>query len=182
MSTLGACSGITFIVWTCVFCCEKCGIIFQNWNGDWNISNLLWPYKMIQSHSHSYFECASQRREVVCNTIKSFIHILDHTINIMSQDMQSVLLKARWTDPEVDALVDFLAEHHSKGGDGGNFKNVTFQAVVVHLRPLLEGGKPKDMKSIKYKWMQVSLLACHISTKPWQIWVQLKATYKAICT
>ena len=80
--------------------------------------------------------------------------------------MQSVLLKARWTDPEVDALVDFLAEHYSKGGDGGNFKNVTFQAVVVHLRPLLEGSKPKDMKSIKYKWMQVSLLACHISTKP----------------
>jgi hypothetical protein len=116
---------------------------------------------MIQSHSHSYFERASQHREVVCNTIKSFIHLLDHTINIMSQDMQSVSLKARWTNPEVNALVDFLVEHHSEGGDGGNFKNVTFQAVVAHLRPLLEGGKPKDVKSIKYKWAQVSLLVCY---------------------
>ena len=39
-NTFRACSGTTFIVWTCVFCCEKCGIIFWNWNEDWN--NLCW--------------------------------------------------------------------------------------------------------------------------------------------
>ena len=65
-------------------------------------------------------------------------------------------LKARWTEEEVDSLVEYLVEHNSKWGDGANFKEVTYRAAATHLGPLLASGKPKDTKSIKYKWDQVS--------------------------
>ena len=75
----------------------------------------------------------------------------------MSQGLPSNL-KARWSDGETDALVEYLMEHRSKCGDGANFKNTTFQATATHLVPLLQDGKPKDAKSVKYKWSQVCLL------------------------
>ncbi|KAG8215852.1 hypothetical protein J3R82DRAFT_7798, partial [Butyriboletus roseoflavus] len=63
---------------------------------------------------------------------------------------------AKWTNQETDALVDFLAEYHSECGDGANFKDVTFNAAALHIKALLVSDKPKDMKSIRYKWRQVS--------------------------
>jgi hypothetical protein len=115
---------------------------------------------MIQSLPTSrYLERANEHRQLVFSQIKYLIIILYNTVDIMSQDAQSVQGgKARWTEQEIDALVDFLVEHHAERGDGTNFKDVTLNAAAAHLRPLLVSGKLKDGKSIKYKWGQVSSL------------------------
>ena len=36
-------------------------------------------------------------------------------------------MPAVWTSCEEAALVDFLVENKAEAGDGGNFKNATFQ-------------------------------------------------------
>ena len=64
----------------------------------------------------------------------------------------------RWTDPEVDAMVDYLHEHCSEGAQGGKFKNVTYNAAAVHIQPLLVSSKAKDGKSVKSKFSQVRAL------------------------
>lgn len=62
---------------------------------------------------------------------------------------------ATWTHAEVVALVDFLHEHRSEAGDGGNFKKPTFQRLVQHLVAFCNNGHAKDVKSCQNKWSSV---------------------------
>ena len=74
-----------------------------------------------------------------------------------------MISRVRWADCEIDALVQYLHEHHSKAAPGGKFKDVTFNAAAVHIQPLLMSGKIKNGKSIKSKYGQVlftSLFSC----------------------
>ena len=54
-----ACLGTSFIVWTCVFCCKKCSIVLQNWNGDWN--NLCWSLCHAYCIDHNHHTQSSIR-------------------------------------------------------------------------------------------------------------------------
>jgi hypothetical protein len=68
----------------------------------------------------------------------------------------SLTMSAVWTPREETALVDFLVENKAEAGDGGNFKNVTFQRAVLSLAPLHERGAPKTVKSCQNKYATVS--------------------------
>lgn len=71
----------------------------------------------------------------------------------MSQD------KAVWNDAEIGAVVDFFWENRAKGGDGGNFKDVTINAAVGIIAPHWTSGPVKTAKQIKTKWGSVSRIS-----------------------
>ncbi|KAG1824002.1 hypothetical protein EV424DRAFT_744733, partial [Suillus variegatus] len=68
---------------------------------------------------------------------------------------------AHWTDEETTRLIQYLALHHTEGGDGINFKQATFAAAVAHLLEPPEGipkenhvaGNKRDWQSCKNKWI-----------------------------
>jgi len=76
----------------------------------------------------------------------------------MTEEVWSAVPRVKWTDCETNALMDYLYEHCSEGAQGGNFKDITYNAAAMHIQPLYVSGKPKDGKSIKTKWNVVSLL------------------------
>ena len=57
----------------------------------------------------------------------------------------------RWTECEVDTLVDYLQQHHAEQG-GGGFKDTTFANAADHIKHLHVTGKIKDGKSLQNKW------------------------------
>ena len=62
--------------------------------------------------------------------------------------------KAHWSDQEMTQLIQYLHEHRSEGGDGGNFKNLTLNAAAWHLASLCTpdaSGDPKTAKQVKNK-------------------------------
>ncbi|KIK81035.1 hypothetical protein PAXRUDRAFT_157048 [Paxillus rubicundulus Ve08.2h10] len=61
--------------------------------------------------------------------------------------------KARWMAVEVTALVDYLYKHHAECGNAGNFKEPTYNAAAVHIKPYFNGvGAVKTGKMVGYKW------------------------------
>jgi hypothetical protein len=67
--------------------------------------------------------------------------------------------KANWNEQEVTALINYLYEHRAEAGDGGSFKNTTFNAAAAHIGPFLTQGPPKTAKRCKTKWMAVCRVA-----------------------
>lgn len=63
---------------------------------------------------------------------------------------------AIWTLAEEAALLDFLVENKAEAGDGGNFKQATFQRAVESIKPLFKRGAAKTVKSCQNKWAAVS--------------------------
>lgn len=63
---------------------------------------------------------------------------------------------AIWTVAEETAFVDFLIDNKAEAGDGGNFKNATFQRAATVIAPLCERGAAKTVKSCQNKWASVS--------------------------
>lgn len=62
---------------------------------------------------------------------------------------------AVWTEPETDALINYLLAAKSKMGDSGMFKKQTFQAAAEHIQPLHTTGSAKTVKSCKTKYSSV---------------------------
>ena len=65
--------------------------------------------------------------------------------------------KALWTAAEEQALVEFIVDHKAEAGDGGNFKQATFQQAALHLAPLHQRGTAKAAKTCSNKYSAV----CH---------------------
>jgi len=66
----------------------------------------------------------------------------------------------KWTDPEVDALVDYLHQHYAQHG-GRSFKDATFTNAAKHIKHLRVSGKVKDGKSLWNKWNYVGYI-CYV--------------------
>ncbi|PFH45664.1 hypothetical protein AMATHDRAFT_158264 [Amanita thiersii Skay4041] len=64
--------------------------------------------------------------------------------------------KAVWTDKEKDVLVQYLFDHKSEAGDGGNFTTSFWTVVAAHLHPHLVKGSIKTSTVCKSKWTNVS--------------------------
>ena len=62
---------------------------------------------------------------------------------------------AFWTPDDEDQLVNFLLDHRASAGDGGNFKEATFQALSPILAPLVMRGGPKTVHACQNKWNAV---------------------------
>lgn len=64
--------------------------------------------------------------------------------------------KANWNDAETLALVNYLWEHRAEAGDGGTFKDATFNAAAAHIAREWTTGAVKTAKRCKTKWAGVS--------------------------
>lgn len=116
---------------------------------------------MTQYHLDPHIQRADIHRQLIINHIRTTVSLLGRSIQEMAQEAQSAG-KAKWSEAEVDALVDYLHEHRSERADGGNFKDVTYSAAATMLQPLLVSGRPKDTKSVKYKWSAVSRISAFV--------------------
>ena len=59
-------------------------------------------------------------------------------------------------------MMEYLWDHTSQGGDGGNFKDSTYQAAATHIAPHHKSGLAKTAKHVKgkYKMVSKSLIRC----------------------
>lgn len=65
---------------------------------------------------------------------------------------------ASWTTQDEVNLLNFLAEHASAAGDGGNFKSATFQAAMAVLNQKPAKGCVKTWKACANKYGAVSTI------------------------
>ena len=72
------------------------------------------------------------------------------------EEQKALNLKAVWSREETTALIDYLYEHRSQVGSGGNFKAATFDAAAEAISPLLKDGPTKTGRMCKTKWSSVS--------------------------
>ncbi|KAF8060959.1 hypothetical protein FPV67DRAFT_1631942 [Lyophyllum atratum] len=71
--------------------------------------------------------------------------------------------KAAWTHADTTHFLEYLIEHKSEAGDGGNFKVATWRACAAHLNETLTKGAQKTYLSCKGKYRT------------------LKSTYDIVC-
>lgn len=71
---------------------------------------------------------------------------------------------AFWTPGDEDQLIDFFLDHHAAAGDGGNFEEVTFQALSALLTPLVTKGGQKTVCTCQNKWNAVHCFLYYIMT------------------
>ena len=62
---------------------------------------------------------------------------------------------AVWTEPETDALINYLLAAKEKMGDSGMFKKSTFRTAAEHIRPLHTIGSVKTEASCRTKYSSV---------------------------
>ena len=69
---------------------------------------------------------------------------------------------AVWDKKETEQLMAYLQDHTSQAGDGGNFKDSTYQAAAMHITPHHKSGLAKTAKHVKgkYKTVSKSLIRC----------------------
>jgi hypothetical protein len=65
--------------------------------------------------------------------------------------------QAVWNDEETTQLVAFLYDHQSEG-EGGNFKQPTYNAAALHIAGNLTAGPVKTGTMCKTKWNGVCYL------------------------
>ena len=64
--------------------------------------------------------------------------------------------KASWNDEEIKHFLQYLVDHRSEGGEGGNFKAPTFNKAAKHIASYRKAGLVKEGKHLKTKWNAVS--------------------------
>ena len=63
---------------------------------------------------------------------------------------------AVWNQQEIDYVMDYLRDHASEAGDGGNFKDSVYQAAATYIAPYYKSGPVKSAKHVKNKYKTVS--------------------------
>ena len=85
---------------------------------------------------------------------------------------------ASWTTQDEVDLLNFLAEHASAAGDGGNFKSATFQAATAVLNQNPVKGSVKTSKACANKYGAVSVV---VSAEIWLTFhSQCRRVFRAI--
>jgi hypothetical protein len=78
------------------------------------------------------------------------------TILAMETDSKADKDTARWNVDETNQFVQYLVDHKSEGGDGGNFKSTTLRAAADHIAAYRTAGVVKEVKHMQIKWTAVS--------------------------
>ena len=63
---------------------------------------------------------------------------------------------AVWNQQEIDYVMDYLQDHASEAGNGGNFKDSVYQAAATYIAPYYKSGPVKLAKHVKNKYKTVS--------------------------
>jgi hypothetical protein len=100
----------------------------------------------------------SKRRRLLAGSLAITALCAQYTTVLMTSQatVSTTAERAHWNKQEVTGLVDYLHDHRAAAGDGGNFKQSTFNAAAAHLAPLLTLGAKKTGAMCKTKWMTVS--------------------------
>ena len=109
---------------------------------------------MSLDHLPSYQDSSEDSREHFHHSLLLLVANLDHLSDILMTSVKEPRA-VKWHVHEVDALMDYLVEHHREQGDG-NFKDQTFTAAAEYLKAFYVSGKVKDGTSLKNKWATVS--------------------------
>ena len=64
---------------------------------------------------------------------------------------------AIWDEKETECMMEYLHDHASEVGDGGNFKDSPYLAEAVYIAPYHRSGPVKTAKHIKTKYRSVSV-------------------------
>jgi hypothetical protein len=110
---------------------------------------------------------------VVCLAAAAAVYATE----LEEQEFQTV--KAVWSADETVALVDYLYEHRSQAGNGGNFKTATFTAAAEAISPLLKYGLEKTEKICRRKRSSVSDFYV-LSVLITDAYIQIKYIYSSI--
>ena len=62
-----------------------------------------------------------------------------------------------WDEKETDCMMEYLHDHASEAGDGGNFKDSEYLAAAVYIALYHRSGPVKTVKHIKTKYRSVSV-------------------------
>ena len=65
---------------------------------------------------------------------------------------------AIWDEKETECMMEYLRDHASEAGDGGNFKETAYQAAATYIAPYRKSGPIKTAKHVKNKYKTVSIL------------------------
>ena len=101
----------------------------------------------------SYQDSSEDSQEHFHHSILLLVANLNHLSDILMISVKEFRV-IKWHAHEIDALMDYLVEHHREQGDG-NFKVQTFTAAE-YLKAFYVLGKVKDGTSLKNKWATVS--------------------------
>ena len=64
--------------------------------------------------------------------------------------------RAMWNETETKEFLQYLLDHRSEGGDGGNFQTATLNATMRHIASHQMTGPVKVEKHGRMKWDGVS--------------------------
>ena len=62
-----------------------------------------------------------------------------------------------WDERETDKMMEYLGDNTASAGDGGNFKDSTYQAAATYIAPYHKSGPIKTAKHVKGKYKSVSI-------------------------
>ena len=70
---------------------------------------------------------------------------------------------AIWDEKETDCMMEYLCDHTSEAGDGGNFKETAYQAAATYIAPYCKSGPIKMSKHVKNKYKTISFININCS-------------------
>ena len=100
-----------------------------------------------------------QRRHKIIYTVILLIISAAHILGM--SETSTKRKNAKWNDNEVLRMVEFLSQHASMAGDGGNFPASKYNEAASHLAQYRDSGsdiKTGDQVETKYK--SVKLFNC----------------------
>ena len=70
---------------------------------------------------------------------------------------------AIWDEKETDCMMEYLHDHASEAGDGGNFKETAYQAAAAYIAPYCKSSLIKTSKHVKNKYKTISFININCS-------------------
>ena len=70
---------------------------------------------------------------------------------------KSICENAIWDESETDKMMEYLQDNVASAGDGGNFKDSTYQATATYIALYHKSGPIKTAKHVKGKYKSVSI-------------------------
>ena len=95
-----------------------------------------------------------RNRQALLQAVVTAITLACALIFNMSEPIRE---NAIWDESETDKMMEYLRDNAASAGDGGNFKDSTYQAAATYIAPYHKSGPIKTAKHVKGKYKSVSI-------------------------